>query len=104
MHYRGKDARFEIQRPGQTTTETLLLVPQYDFDWQLKYLLQAPAFVPKGTRVIMTFHYDNSANNKFNPDPARTIRRGEPSEEEMMSGWIDYIEAPANTALSSLAR
>jgi hypothetical protein len=95
MHFRGKDARFEIQRPGQTTTETLLLVPQYDFNWQLKYLLQSPVFIPKGTRLIMTFHYDNSANNKFNPDPARTIRWGEPSEEEMMSGWIDYIEAPA---------
>ena len=104
MHYRGKDARFEIQRPGQTTTETLLLVPQYDFNWQLKYLLQAPVFIPKGTRLIMTFHYDNSANNKFNPDPARTIRWGEPSEEEMMSGWIDYIEAPANTTLSSSVR
>jgi len=94
MHYRGKDARFEIQRPGQTSTETLLLVPQYDFNWQLKYLLQTPVFIPKGTRLIMTFHYDNSANNKFNPDPARTIRWGEPSQEEMMSGWIDYIEAP----------
>jgi len=104
MHYRGKDARFEIQRPGQTTTETLLLVPQYDFNWQLKYVFQAPVFVQKGTRVIMTFHYDNSANNKFNPDAARTIRWGEPSEEEMMSGWIDYIEAPANTALSLLGR
>jgi hypothetical protein len=104
MHYRGKDARFEIQRPGQTATETLLLVPQYDFNWQLKYLFQTPVFVQKGTRVIMTFHYDNSANNKFNPDPARTIRWGEPSEEEMMSGWIDYIEAAASTTLSSLTR
>jgi len=90
--------------PWSTTTETLLLVPQYDFNWQLKYLLQAPVFVQKGTRVIMTFHYNNSASNTFNPDPARTIRWGEPSEEEMMSGWIDYIEAPANAAISSLTR
>jgi mono/diheme cytochrome c family protein len=102
MHYRGKDARFEIQRPGETSTETLLLVPQYDFNWQLKYVLQTPVVIPKGTRLIMTFHYDNSINNKFNPDPLRTIRWGEPSQEEMMSGWIDYIEAPATTALSSL--
>ena len=91
MHYLGKDARFEVQRPGQNA-ETLLLVPKYDFNWQLKYRLQDPIFVPKGTRLILTFHYDNSPNNHSDIDPGRTVRWGEPSEEEMMSGWIDYIE------------
>jgi hypothetical protein len=100
MHYRGKDARFEIQRPGQQP-ETLLLVPKYDFNWQLKYQLQDPVFAPKGTRLIMTFHYDNSPNNSSNPDPSRTVRWGEPSAEEMMSGWIDYIDAATNGAASS---
>jgi hypothetical protein len=95
MHYRGKDARFEIQRPGEAPV-TLLFVPNYDFNWQLKYLLQEPVPVPKGTRLILTFHYDNSQNNRANPDSSRTVRWGEPSEEEMMSGWIDYIEAPRN--------
>ncbi len=100
MHYRGKDARFEIQRPGQQA-ETLLFVPKYDFNWQLKYELQDPVFVPKGTRLIITFHYDNSQNNRANPDPSRMIRWGEPSQEEMMSGWIDYIDAPSNTVAGS---
>jgi hypothetical protein len=100
MHYRGKDARFEIQRPGQQA-ETLLFVPKYDFNWQLKYQLQDPIFVPKGTRLIITFHYDNGPNNHSNPDPSRTIRWGEPSEEEMMSGWIDYIVAPPTVAVGS---
>jgi hypothetical protein len=97
MHYRGKDARFAIERPGQQI-ETLLFVPKYDFNWQLKYQLQDAVFVPKGTRLIITFHYDNSQGNRSNPDPSRTIRWGEPSEEEMMSGWIDYIEVSPNTA------
>jgi hypothetical protein len=100
MHHLGRDARFEVQRPGQAA-ETLLFVPNYDFNWQLKYLLQDPVFVPKGTRLIITFHYDNSANNRSNPDPNRTVRWGEPSEEEMMSGWIDYIQAPLNTTSGS---
>lgn len=103
MHYRGKDARFEIQRPGQSP-ETLLFVPKYDFNWQLKYQLQDLVFVPKGTRLIMTFHYDNSSNNASNPDPSRTIRWGEPSQEEMMSGWIDYINAPSNATSSFLTQ
>ena len=97
MHYRGKDARFEIQRPGERA-ETLLFVPRYDFNWQLKYQLQDPGLRPKGTRLIITFHYDNSPKNRSNPDPSRTIRWGEPSEEEMMSGWIDYIEASPKPA------
>ncbi len=95
MHYLGKDARFEIQRPGERP-ETLLLVPKYDFNWQLKYRLQDPVFAPKGTRLILTFHYDNSANNHANPDPGRTVRWGEPSHEEMMSGWIDFLDAGTN--------
>jgi hypothetical protein len=97
MHYLGKDARFEIQRPGQPP-ETLLFVPKYDFSWQLKYFLQDPVFVPKGTRLILTFHFDNSPNNRFDPDPKRTVRWGEPSNEEMMSGWVDYIQASPPTA------
>ncbi len=102
MHYLGKDARFEIERPGQKA-ETLLFVPNYNFNWQLKYRLQDPLFVPRGTRLILTFHYDNSANNPSDPDPRRTVRWGEPSEEEMMSGWIDYIEAPAGEYLPATA-
>jgi hypothetical protein len=100
MHFRGKDARFEIQRPGEKA-ETVLFVPKYDFNWQLKYTLQDPVFVPKGTRMIITFHYDNSANNAENPDPKRVIRWGEPSAEEMMSGWIDYIHATPNALAES---
>ena len=103
MHYRGKDARFEIQRPGRSP-EMVLFVPKYDFNWQLKYQLQDPVFVPKGTRLIMTFHYDNSSNNPSNPDPSRTIRWGEPSQEEMMSGWIDYVTVPSTVMSSFLTQ
>ncbi len=93
MHYRGKDARFEVVRPGASAPEALLVVPRYDFNWQLKYELKEPVFVPKGSRLVITFHYDNSVNNSANPDAAKTVRWGEPSEEEMMSGWVDYVEA-----------
>jgi hypothetical protein len=102
MHYLGKDARFEVQRPGQHA-ETLLFVPNYNFNWQLKYKLQDPIFVPKGTRLILTFHFDNSPNNRADIDPNRTVRWGEPSHEEMMSGWIDYIEGPAGEHLPATA-
>ena len=102
MHFRGKDARFEIERPGEAP-ETLLFVPRYDFNWQLKYREKTGVFVPKGSRLIITFHYDNSANNPANPDPGKVVRWGEPSAEEMMSGWIDYIDAPLPTVAAQTA-
>ncbi len=50
------------------------------------------AFVlPKGTRVIAIAHYDNSANNKYNPDPSKTILWGDQNWDEMQSGFIGLV-------------
>jgi hypothetical protein len=107
MHYRGKDARYELVRPDGRR-ETLLLVPRYSFNWQLLYRFQEPVFVEKGSRMIVTFHYDNSANNASNPDPSQVIRWGDRSEDEMMTSWIEYLDAapasPSGTAVSEAAR
>src|SRR5262249_55349778 len=92
MHYRGKNARYELVRPDGGR-ETLLLVPQYSFNWQLSYRFQEPVHVPKGSRLIVTFHYDNSANNASNPDSKQVIRWGDRSEDEMMTSWIEYLDA-----------
>jgi len=104
MHFRGKDMRFELVRPNGTK-ETLLLVPQYSFAWQQIYRLADPLPVEKGSRLIVTAHFDNSANNKWNPDPTKTIRWGEPSTAEMMDGWVEYIDAgaPVPVAAGGLA-
>jgi len=92
FHYRGKDAKYELIRPnGQR--ETLLFVPNYDFNWQLVYRLAKPVFVEKGSQMIVTVHYDNSPNNKGNPDPSKYLRWGDRSEEEMMTSWIEYLDA-----------
>jgi hypothetical protein len=62
--------------------------------------LKEPVFVEKGSRMLVTFHYDNSANNKANPDPKETVRWGDKSEEEMMTSWIEYLDAPAKSGSS----
>lgn len=98
MHYRGKDVTYELIRPGGQR-ETLLSVPRYDFNWQLVYRLKEPVRVEKGSRLMVTVHYDNSPNNKANPDPKETVRWGDKSEEEMMTSWIEYLELkPGATA------
>ena len=90
-HHRGKAARFEAIYPdGQR--ETLLNVPNYDFNWQTTYLLQQPKFVPAGTRIVYTHWWDNSAQNPANPDPDREVPWGQQSWDEMIFGAISYRE------------
>jgi hypothetical protein len=52
-------------------------VPKYDFNWQISYELKTPKVLPKGTIVEVIAHYDNSAANKFNPDPSKDVKWGE---------------------------
>jgi hypothetical protein len=90
MHVRGKDMKYEIQYPDGRR-ETLINVPRYDFNWQTLYKLKTPLAVPKGSRLIVTAHFDNSARNRYNPDPTKDVRFGEPTNYEMVVGFIDYI-------------
>ena len=48
MHVRGKDMTYIAHYPDGTT-ETLLSVPKYDFNWQITYELATPKVLPKGT-------------------------------------------------------
>ena len=79
--------------------ETALEVPRYDFNWQRVYMLTEPMRVPKGTAVEFIGTYDNSSANKFNPDPAKMVRWGEKTTDEMMQGRIFYESADENLNL-----
>ncbi|MFL6216500.1 MAG: c-type cytochrome [Blastocatellia bacterium] len=95
MHLRGKDMKYDVIYPDGRK-ETLLWVPKFSFNWQTMYYLKKPVSIPKGTKMIITAHYDNSAKNKYNPDATKDIRWGDPTYEEMMIGWMDYyVDAPA---------
>ena len=83
MHVRGKDMTYRLEYPDGRK-EIILNVPRYDFNWQLGYDLAQPIKAPKGTRLVVTAHFDNSVNNKFNPDPSRTVYYGNQTWEEMM--------------------
>lgn len=96
MHLRGKDMKWELMRPD-AEKEILLSIPRYDFNWQIEYKLKDPVSAPKGSRLIVTAHFDNSVNNPFNPDPNKTIRWGEPTREEMAASWVLY-DLPAEGA------
>jgi hypothetical protein len=80
MHVRGKAARFEMKYPDGRS-ETILNVPRYDFNWQLWY--DTSIKVPKGSTMTVNAWYDNSAGNKFNPNPNATVYYGDQTWEEM---------------------
>jgi mono/diheme cytochrome c family protein len=84
MHLRGKDMSVAIAYPDGKK-ETLLYVPHYDFNWQIIYYLTEPLKLPQGTKVEVTAHWDNSANNPTNPDPTKTVVWGNQSWDEMLS-------------------
>jgi hypothetical protein len=93
MHLRGRDMTFTAHYPGGKS-ETLLMVPNYSFDWQMPYIW-APGkkTFPKGTRLEAVAHYDNSSFNPYNPDPKVTVRDGPQTFHEMMNGFVFYLDA-----------
>ncbi len=90
MHLRGKDFKYTVTFPDGRQ-EVILNVPRYDFNWQLGYELKDPLHLPKGTRIDCIAHFDNSVNNKYNPDPTKEVQWGDQTFEEMMIGWFGYV-------------
>lgn len=73
------------------TSETLLIVPNYSFDWQQSYRW-APGSkrFAKGTQFEVVAHFDNSEFNPYNPDPKATVGHGDQTFDEMMFGFYFY--------------
>jgi hypothetical protein len=103
MHFRGKSMTTEAVFPDGHH-QLLFDVPKYDFRWQETYFLKEHFTLPKGTKLITTATFDNSPNNPLNPDPTKSIRWGEPSNEEMMGFWLAYANpvAPAKTQVAAV--
>jgi len=93
MHLRGKDMTIRVIYPSGDS-ETLLSVPHYDIHWQIMYYLKKPLLLPRGTRVEVTAHWDNSAANPQNPDPAATVRYGVQSTDEMLNLAMNVVVDP----------
>jgi hypothetical protein len=100
-HFRGKASNFVATYPDGTQ-ETLLSVPNYDFNWQTTYELATPKRLPAGTKVTHSTTWDNSTQNKANPDPNREVPWGQQTWDEMLYGvvrfrYIDENSAPKET-------
>jgi hypothetical protein len=93
MHLRGSWFKYEALFPDGKR-ETLLSVPNYDFNWQTEYRLAEPKRVPAGTWLLCTGGHDNSTRNPNNPDATKRIKWGLQSFEEMFMGFMSVAEPP----------
>ncbi len=92
MHVRGRDMTFIAEQEGRPS-ETLLQIPNYNFDWQLGYeLAPGKKVFPKGTKIRAVAHYDNSPFNPYNPDPNDTVEYGPQTIHEMFNGFAFYVD------------
>jgi hypothetical protein len=88
MHYRGKDMTFILTEPNGKQT-TLLAVPSYNPHWQLTYELAKPLKIKRGSLLTAVGHYDNTAGNMHNPNPAAAVKFGPQGTDEM---YLPFIE------------
>jgi hypothetical protein len=90
-HLRGNHAKYTAYYPDGTS-EVLLDVPEYDFNWQTSYQFAEIKRIPAGTRIEWEVWYDNSAERaeRAGFNPAESVRFGQPTTAEMDLGWMSY--------------
>jgi hypothetical protein len=92
MHLRGKDYEVRLSYPdGKVET---VFKAKWDFNWQIGFDLAKPIPIPKGTRIIGLAHFDNSVNNKWNPDPAKLVLWGPQNWDEMQNCFMGFLIDP----------
>jgi mono/diheme cytochrome c family protein len=90
MHVRGAGFKYEVTFPDGKT-ETLLDIPRYDFNWQLRYDYKQPRLIPRGSTMKITAIFNNSSSNRANPDPTKLVKWGSQTVDEMMLGYLEYF-------------
>jgi len=70
----------------------LVVINDWDFNWQGDYQFVTPLQLPKGTKLVMEYAYDNSTNNVRNPNhPPQPVRYGMQSSDEMAELWLQVV-------------
>jgi len=92
MHYRGAAMRYELEYPDGEK-DTLLWVPKYDFNWQFLYEYKEPRFIPAGSTLHMSWWFNNSETNPWNPDPTQDVVYGPATTDEMANARIYFAPA-----------
>ena len=93
MHIRGKAMSLEAVHPDGRV-EMLSHVDDFQFNWHINYVYadDVAPLLPPGTLVRVSAWHDNTAANRFNPDPNQWVGWGQRSYDEMYHAHVWYIE------------
>lgn len=92
FHLRGKAMQVEAILPDGNR-EIVSYVSNFNFNWMTNYIYEddaAPVF-PKGTVIHVSAYYDNTRNNKDNPDPEQWVGYGDRTVDEMAHAWMNVV-------------
>lgn len=94
-HYIGKKIEAWAELPKGGGRRDLLLISDWDINWQATYTYRKPVPLPAGTRLAMRITYDNTATNPRNPTrPPRRVKAGNRSDDEMGHVWFQVLPRP----------
>jgi hypothetical protein len=90
MHLRGKAMSMLAILPDGTQ-RMLSSVDHFSFNWMTNYIYadDAAPVLPKGTVIQVKALYDNTAANRFNPDPNQWVGFGDRTVDEMGHAWVN---------------
>jgi len=92
FHLRGKSMQVEAILPDGSN-QVISYVGNFNFNWMTNYIYAddaAPVF-PKGTVIHVSAWYDNTKNNKNNPDPDQWVGYGDRTVDEMAHAWMNVV-------------
>ena len=90
MHLIGRTISVVAKFPDGTSKD-LVVIKDWDFNWQETYQFKQPLALPRGTRVRLEAHYDNSEKNPNNPSrPPKAMRWGEQTTDEMCIAFVAF--------------
>lgn len=102
MHLLGKDMQVTATLPDGKLVP-LIHIKNWDFNWQESYQFREPVTLPKGTRIEMVAHFDNSSGNPNNPrHPPETVHWGEQTNDEMCIAFVEMVPAKAASSQADL--
>jgi hypothetical protein len=89
-HLRGKGMSMEAIYPDGHR-EMLSQVTDFNFNWMNMYIYadDSAPLLPKGTILHLIAWYDNTKNNKNNPDPDQWVGYGDRTVDEMGHAWLN---------------
>lgn len=99
-HYLGKQLHGFAKLPNGTT-QWLIRIDDWNFNWQGDYRFAEPLILPAGTVLHQRFTYDNSEANPRNPHrPPQRTTFGPNTTDEMGELWIQVLPASRDDYLT----